>query len=331
MTRNLPLIRLSTINPFLLELRRRGADAESLLQDLGLPCEIPASQELFVASHTIYEFVERAANVADDPYFGFGIGSALNLPDWEPIAKAMTNAATLGELLTMWAVDASEHSMATRFHLNTVGDSTTFGAERINKPPVCPGQNDATFVGLISRFLRQATRNHWDAKKVLFRVADPACIPPNEEGCRIAQGDKSGAQITFPSRWLLQRLETSLFSNVAGKDVSGDMPRSLIDSVRSALRPHLHETDLTVDKAAKICGYNRRRLSRELRDEGTTISREIARLRAQRASDNLANTNRRVAEIAETVGFIDPTVFSRAFKNWTGKSPQEYRRTHRSP
>jgi AraC-like DNA-binding protein len=91
----------------------------------------------------------------------------------------------------------------------------------------------------------------------------------------------------------------------------------------------LHEPDLTVAKAAKLCGYNKRRLSRELRDEGTTISKEVAKLRAERAKKNLADTNQRVAQIALTVGFTDPTVFSRAFKNWTEQSPQEYRRNHK--
>jgi AraC-like DNA-binding protein len=91
----------------------------------------------------------------------------------------------------------------------------------------------------------------------------------------------------------------------------------------------LHEPDLTVAKAARICGYNNRRLSRELRGEGTTISREIAKLRAACAKKNLADTDQRIAKIALAVGFRDPTVFSRAFKNWTEQSPQEYRRTHR--
>jgi AraC-like DNA-binding protein len=91
----------------------------------------------------------------------------------------------------------------------------------------------------------------------------------------------------------------------------------------------LHEPDLTVEKAAKICGYKIRRLSRELRDEGTTLSKEIAGLRAARAKKDLADSDQRVAEIALAVGFRDPTVFSRAFKNWTEQSPQEYRRTHR--
>ena len=64
MTRNLPLIRLSAINPFLLELRQRGIDTSSMLHDLGLPTEIPASHDLFIASTTIYELVEKSAPIA---------------------------------------------------------------------------------------------------------------------------------------------------------------------------------------------------------------------------------------------------------------------------
>jgi AraC-like DNA-binding protein len=104
----------------------------------------------------------------------------------------------------------------------------------------------------------------------------------------------------------------------------------MLDALRSALAPHVHESDLTADRAAKICGHDRRRLSRELREMGTTLSKEIACLRCEAATQALSTTNESVAEIAESVGFSDPTIFSRAFKKWTGKSPREYRRTHRS-
>jgi AraC-like DNA-binding protein len=80
---------------------------------------------------------------------------------------------------------------------------------------------------------------------------------------------------------------------------------------------------------AEICGYNKRKLSRRLREHGTTIVKEIARLRADIARENLAKSRMRIAKIGESVGFKDPTVFSRAFKNWTGQSPQEYRRTNK--
>ena len=330
MTTNLPLIRLSAINPFLLELKRRGVDPRSMLHDLGLPTEVPASHDLFVAAETVYALVEKSADLAQDDYLGFAIGSALDLQAWDPIAIATERASTVGELLSMFAVNAADHSSATTFQLSTEGERSTFGFDRARKPAFTPGQNDAFYMGLMLRLLKHATRDHWNAASVLFSVADPECIPANKEIYRVAKGDRSGVKISFPSQWLFERFEKSQLKSKLDKETSQEIPRSLLDSLRIALRPHLHESDLTADKAAKICGHDRRRLSRALRDMGTTLSKEIMQLRADKASQQLVDTDHPVAAIAEAVGFTDPTVFSRAFKNWTGKSPREYRRTHQS-
>ena len=325
----MPLIRLGAINPFLLELRRRGADAAALLRSLNLPEDIPASNELFVSSLSIYELVERSAEIVGDHFFGFRLGRGLDLNKWEPIAMAAREAQTVGELLTRFSLNAVEHSSATEFYLRIEGEHSTFGLKRAVSPIILPGQNDAFYLGFMSRLLVQATQEYWDASQVFFQVADPACIPMTDERLRIAMGDKLGFQIRFPSSWLLKPYEKSTFQTSNGDKAVGQPPDSLVASLRAALTPHLHELDLTVAKVARICGYNTRRLSRELRGEGTTISGEIAKLRAERAKKNLADTNQLIAEIALTVGFRDPTVFSRAFKSWTKQSPQEYRRTHR--
>jgi AraC-like DNA-binding protein len=330
MTKNLPLIRLSAINPFLLELSHRGIDPRPMLHDLGLPTDVPASHDLFVTSETVYELVEKCADLAQDNYLGFTIGHALDLAAWDPIAKATENATTVGELLTMFAVNAADHSSATRFQLSTDGERSTFGFERVRKPAFRPAQNDAFYMGFMLRLLKHATREHWDAASVLFTVAEPDCIPANSEIYRIAKGGRAGVRISFPSQWLFERFRKSQFKSSLDKESSGEMPQSLLDSIRTALRPHLHQVDLTTDKAAKLCGHERRRLSRELREMGTTLSKEISQLRSEMAARALADTDQPIAKIAETVGFTDPTIFSRAFKNWTGQSPREFRRTHRS-
>ena len=84
------------------------------------------------------------------------------------------------------------------------------------------------------------------------------------------------------------------------------------------------------ERAAKLCGIDKRQLSRKLRNKGTTINKEIAYLRQERATSALANSGQRISDIAAKVGFGDATVFSGAFKNWTGQSPQEYRRSHKN-
>ena len=100
MTTNLPLIRLSAINPLLLELNRRGIDVGPVLHEHGLPMDIPVTHDLFVASDTVYELVEQCGRLSQDNFFGFTVGSSLNLQNWPPIANATERAASVGELLT---------------------------------------------------------------------------------------------------------------------------------------------------------------------------------------------------------------------------------------
>ena len=61
---DLPLVRLSAINPFLKELASRDIDAGSLLEDQGLPPQIPASSDLFVSALSMYRMVEQSARLA---------------------------------------------------------------------------------------------------------------------------------------------------------------------------------------------------------------------------------------------------------------------------
>lgn len=328
MTSSLPLIRLSAANPFLLELRSRKLDAAQLLREMDLPEKIPVSDEVFVSSHAMYRIVEKSGEIADDAHFGFAIGQRTDLHGWAPIAIAAAQADTVGDLLNHFIVNASDHSSSTRFCIRTEGARSTFGFRRLTAPPVVPAQNDAFYLGLFINVLCQATKAQWDPAEVLFKVADPSAIPSLTESIRIAKGDSLGVQMSFPSTWLFERFEKMSIKSHGPETIESCAPESLIEALHLALLPHMHESDLNVDRAANICGYNKRRLARQLRSKGTTLGKEIATLRAKHAQDGLINSDRRVFEIAQSVGFKDPTVFSRAFKNWTGQSPQEYRRTH---
>ena len=329
-TSNLPLIRLSSVNPFLTELARRNVDGGAILRGKGLPGDVPASSDLFASSLTIYEIVEQSAAVADDPYLGYTIGRNLNAEDWEPVARAVHDANTIGDLLRNFIVNALDHSSSTEFFMRTEGERTTFGFARATVPPFKPSQNDAFYLGFFIKLLRNATGPAWDPAQVLARVSSPSAIPRTEEMSRLAETDNAGMRISFPTEWQLSKIHKAIGGRANQSAGGQQLPESLVESVRAALRPHVNEADLDVAKAAKICGYEKRRLGRLLRRHGTTIIKEISAVREESARDKLLNSATPVAEIGESVGFNDPTIFSRAFKNWTGQSPQAFRRTHRT-
>jgi len=325
-----PLIRLSAINPFLKELVSRDIDPGQLLEEQGLPVQIPASSDLFVSALCMDSMVEQAAALANDPYLGATIGSKLDLLAWEPIAQAAEVAVTVGDLLNRFVLNSKDHASSVQFSLETAGSRATFAFRREIEPPFDPAQNDAFYLGFMSRLMKGATGETWKPESVLITLSDPLAIPQIFNELRIVKGDRSGFRINFPTEWLFEKFEKTTFRHRLRQSNNSRTPQSLIESVHRAISPHIHEEDLTVERAAELCGIDKRRLSRKLRSKGTTINKEIAYLRQERATRALVNSDQRISDIAAKVGFGDPTVFSRAFRNWTGQSPQAYRRNNKT-
>ena len=163
---SVPLIRLSAINPFPQELVSRNLDARPLLEDQGLPPQIPASGELFVSALSIYRLVEEIARFAGDPFFGARLGSKLDLTTWEPTADAVKSATTVSDLLNRFIVNLKHHASSVRFAIETVGNRSTFSSMRVVGPPFVPAQNDAFYLGFMSKLVRSATGDRWHPDKV---------------------------------------------------------------------------------------------------------------------------------------------------------------------
>jgi AraC-like DNA-binding protein len=68
-----------------------------------------------------------------------------------------------------------------------------------------------------------------------------------------------------------------------------------------------------------------RTLRRRLDKEGTSYQRIKDNARRDAAITLLSREKMTVSDVAEQVGFSDPSAFHRSFKKWTGLSPGEYR------
>jgi len=69
-----------------------------------------------------------------------------------------------------------------------------------------------------------------------------------------------------------------------------------------------------------------RTLHRQLRNEGTSLQEQKDRVRRDLAIELLLRTTRSVKQIALAASFRNEKSFTRAFRQWTGDSPAEYRR-----
>ncbi|MGN8229601.1 response regulator [Paenibacillus polymyxa] len=93
------------------------------------------------------------------------------------------------------------------------------------------------------------------------------------------------------------------------------------------IREHLQE-DGGLNRLAEYMNMSPKYLSARFKQvTGESFADYQTRVRFERARELLLDPNRKVAEVAEVVGFTDTNYFSIAFKKHTGLTPTEFRKT----
>jgi AraC-like DNA-binding protein len=97
-----------------------------------------------------------------------------------------------------------------------------------------------------------------------------------------------------------------------------------LSAVRSVIRSQIGGSGLTRDSVCRALGLNARTLNHRLEAFGVTYS-GLADEAKFEAAQSLLMKDKRIAEIAEILGFAEPSAFTRAFKAWSGATPGRWR------
>lgn len=109
---------------------------------------------------------------------------------------------------------------------------------------------------------------------------------------------------------------------------SQDEPATMLAAVESAILAGCIQGRTSVRQVAEDCGLSIRTLQRVLEREQTTFTELRRQLLCAEAQRLLVRCDLRIEEVARRVGYADASHFSRAFRQWTGSSPREYRRRY---
>ena len=101
--------------------------------------------------------------------------------------------------------------------------------------------------------------------------------------------------------------------------------RLLVQRVRQALSSRPEHTH-SADELAALLNLSTRTLHRQLKDEGASLQTLKDEVRQARAIDLLLRSQRPIKQVAQAAGFQNEKSFIRAFKGWTGRSPDQFRR-----
>lgn len=120
------------------------------------------------------------------------------------------------------------------------------------------------------------------------------------------------------NKFLVERVEEETKGiEVSSNKIATDVERLIKDALPSGIPSIL--------QIGEHMGMSSRTLTRRLSDSGLTFRSIVKQTQEKISIDLLKNSSSSVGEIAFQTGFSEQSAFSRAFKQWTGKSPLDYR------
>lgn len=186
-------------------------------------------------------------------------------------------------------------------------------------------------VAAIANVMRQLCGPGWRPDVVLLPRKRPADVRPyRQHFAAPLRFDSLMAAVVFPERHLSQPIadaDTLLHKLLADNaaTASARMDPILHDEVRRTIRLLLPTQQCARAEIARRLGLHERTLGRRLQASGTTFQRLLDDTRLDIARQLLRDTHVTVARVAAALDYGDPTVFTRAFTRWTGRTPGQFR------
>lgn len=309
-----------------------GIERERLLATAGLRPELLHSPTGRLAFTSFHQLASAALLLCDEPALGLLLGLRLNASAHGILGYALLSSANLGKAV----------HFALRYY-RVLG--LTFDLELVDNPDSLELRaSESIPLGALGRFAAEGLFGSLYAIAQFLLGEPPRGVeigfaysqPGHAERYREAFGVV--AAFDQPWHWFRlprQYLERPMtLANPATMQMCEQQCEALLASldVQEGLLSRLRRLLLarpgdfpSLDSAARALHTSGRSLRRHLAAHGTSYQQVLDEVRKRLALQYLETTHLPLFEIAQLLGFSDPSNFRRAFRKWTGRAPRDYR------
>lgn len=308
-----------------------GLSAANILKRAGLPSDLWGRPRASLSTDEYFRLWRSIEEESGDPALLLRIGSTYSVESFDAPLFAALCSLDLNVALTRLAI--FKRLIARQVLLVEIGPTaTTLEFEWLDtsiEPP--PAMVTAELVFFV-RLARLATRTELRPLAVLspYPVASP------EEytayfGVEVKSGTRplvsfraSDAQRPFlmANEAMWKTFEPELRRRLSDLDKSA----TIHDRVRAALVELLPSGTSSMETVSRRLGMSVRTMQRQLSQGHSTYQSVLGRTRQELALHYLKTSDMSGAEISYLLGFEDANSFFRAFRSWTGKTPENVRR-----
>jgi len=205
---------------------------------------------------------------------------------------------------------------------------------KLDVPSECESARDDGALALITRMCRLISGDDFRLHTVNFRHSPPRDIKPYFEyfACPL-NFDQADNQLLIPLS-LVDEILTGANPELAllnEKVVTHRLARldrgDIVARLKSVLLDQMPHGNISDDSVADALHMSVRTLHRKLAELNCSFRTILVELRRDLAEQYIMDNSLTLTEISLLLGFSEPSSFSRAFKNWTGKAPSEARQS----
>ena len=317
--------RTETLAMFADFFREMGAPVDSELGKLGLLNVRAAGDDTaFVPAHRVARFLENMA--AREGVSDAAIRCAHRKPLSSIPRMRMAGHPTIFQRLVTFQTTVSVMQSGTRPDIEFDGDVARFCLTRLEAETDAARThwNWVTAIQLVNN-VRQSLQANW---------------APARMSVHDARAPTWFARESFPDTQIITgqgvtwiEVPLGLLASPVAFWREGDNVVDITDSheqimprvLKGMIRSHLGEEHYSIDRLAELVCSSPRSLQRSLSERGLSFRTLLKEVRHERAVSLLKHGDMPIIEVASSVGYSDPSHFTRAFRSLAGVTPKVYR------
>jgi AraC-like DNA-binding protein len=320
----------------------RGASRDQLCRAAGLSLPVSSEPDSRVPIDTYYDLWQVAVATLQDPYLPIRVAKRMDAASFDALGFAIATSATFGDALLRTRRFLPFVTDAARWDARTEADHFFLTLTKLSPPrPEQRYADEFSFANmlLIARTLAIESA-HLAPAEVRFRHPEPGeNIDAQREFFRCplrfdaprSELVLSRASLALPLRQADEKM-VAFFDALLEKVIrSARGPEDLRDRLRKLIVEGLARNSSSLEDIAKQLALSPRTLRRRLAEEGFTFQGLVEDVRQTLAEHHLRERRLTIGEIAFALGYSDVSAFHRAFRRWTGSTPESFRLHHFPP
>ena len=312
-------------------LRECGGSADEVFASAGVSMSILDSADNCVSYVRFGRLLATAAAATHCAHFGLLVGARGSLSRLGPVGLFAANASNVGAALNDIVERMPCFDRAATVSLDESEDAATFRCDLFE--PNIPGAEliRETIVAIMARVLRELCGPSWKPDLVTFSHKARGSTEPYVKFFRAAVDfNSASAGLVFSRRVLRER--ASLASQAVRDALKQQLDRLdaaandvYSDRVRRQVHIAMGRGQFSETAIARSLDVDTSTLRRKLAQEGTSFGTVVQGSKFGVAAQLVDDTDLTFADVAAAIGIYDSSVFTRAFRRWSGLTPSQWR------